>query len=280
MSVYYNEFDPIASQWLRELISEGAIAKGDVDTRSILEVQPGDLAGYDQCHFFAGIGGWSLALRMAGVPDDAKVWSGSCPCQPFSTAGRRRGTDDERHLWPAFAGLIGECAPPVVVGEQVASKDGRAWLSGVLADLEGMGYRAAGADLCAAGLGAPHNRPRIYWTGIGDPQAWMADAAGNDVLQVSLQGDQEEGADHRRAQGGERHEPQPQHRRANDPWGAVRYVRCSDNKERPVPVQPALFPVVDGVPAAAVASVRGAGNAIVPQVAAEFLLAVAEAATA
>jgi DNA (cytosine-5)-methyltransferase 1 len=56
---YYNEFNPAAAAWLRELIVRHLIAPGDVDTRSITEVQPDDLRGYAQCHFFAGIGGWN-----------------------------------------------------------------------------------------------------------------------------------------------------------------------------------------------------------------------------
>src|SRR5688572_30643871 len=62
---YYNEHDPYAAAWLRNLIAAGHIAPGDVDERSILDVQPADLAGYVQCHFFAGIGVWSHALRLA-----------------------------------------------------------------------------------------------------------------------------------------------------------------------------------------------------------------------
>lgn len=70
MKAYYNEFDRNAANWLRELINEGLIADGDVDDRSIFDVTPKDLEGYSQCHFFAGIGGWSLALRQAGWPDN------------------------------------------------------------------------------------------------------------------------------------------------------------------------------------------------------------------
>ena len=126
-------------------------------------MRPDDLAGYRQCHFFAGIGVWSHALRLADWPDDRPVWTGSCPCQPFSAAGARKGSDDHRHLWPEFARLIGERRPSVVFGEQVASKDGRAWLHAVRSDLEGMGYAVGAADLCAAGVGAPHIRQRLHW---------------------------------------------------------------------------------------------------------------------
>ena len=118
--VYYNEIDPFAAAWLRELIAHGVIANGIVDERSIVEVQPDDLKEYTQCHFFAGIGVWSYALRQAGWTDDRPVWTGSCPCQPFSTAGKRKGSEDERHLWPEFRRLISECRPVTVFGEQVA----------------------------------------------------------------------------------------------------------------------------------------------------------------
>jgi DNA (cytosine-5)-methyltransferase 1 len=163
MSAYYNEIDEKAAAWLRELIKARLIADGEVDTRSIVDVRPGDLRGFRQCHFFAGIGGWSYALRLAGWPDDRPVWTGSCPCQPFSSAGKGRGTEDARHLWPQFRRLIRKRRPSVVFGEQVASKAGRVWLSAVFADAEALAYRAAGADLCAAGVGAPHIRQRLYF---------------------------------------------------------------------------------------------------------------------
>lgn len=163
MKVYYNDNDPKCCAWLRELIVDGLIFAGVVDCRSITDIDPASLADYDQCHFFAGIGGWPLALLWADWPADRQVWTGSCPCQPFSCAGKGRGTDDERHLWPAFRRLIAECRPATVFGEQVASKAGREWLAGVRSDLETLAYAVGAADLCAASVGAPHIRQRLWW---------------------------------------------------------------------------------------------------------------------
>jgi len=160
---YYNEHDPFAAAWLRNLIAEGLIADGDVDERSIVDVTPGDVAGYTQCHWFAGIGGWSHALRLAGWPDDKPVWTGSPPCQPFSVAGKQRAQDDARHLWPDLAGIIRVCRPPVFVGEQVANAIGKDWLDGVSLDLETIGYGVGAAVLPACGVGAPHKRERLYF---------------------------------------------------------------------------------------------------------------------
>ena len=175
MVAYYNEFDPKAAAWLRELIKQGHIAPGDVDERSISDVTPDDLRGYTQCHFFAGIGVWSYALRQAGWPDDRPVWTGSCPCQPFSSAGKRKGTSDERHLWPHWFHLISQCRPCNVFGEQVASKDGRAWFDTVQADMEALGFAVGAADLCAAGVGAPHIRQRLWFYGRSGASGHIAD---------------------------------------------------------------------------------------------------------
>jgi DNA (cytosine-5)-methyltransferase 1 len=166
MTVYYNEIDPYAAQWLRNLIAAGHLAKGEVDERSITEIQPDDLLGFDQCHFFAGIGVWGHALRRAGWADDRPVWTGSCPCQPFSAAGKQEGFADERHLWPTWFNLIRQCRPAIVLGEQVASA--LDWLDLVSTDMESAGYAFGAADLCAAGFGGAHIRQRLYFTGVAD----------------------------------------------------------------------------------------------------------------
>jgi DNA (cytosine-5)-methyltransferase 1 len=162
VTAYYNEIDPYAAQWLRNLIAAGHLPDGEVDERSIAEVEPGDLRGFDECHFFAGIGGWPLALRMAGWTA-RNTWTGSAPCQPFSSAGQQRGADDERHLWPEFFRLIRECRPPAVFGEQVAAAIKHGWLDGVASDLEGEGYAVGAAVLGAHSVGAPHRRDRLYF---------------------------------------------------------------------------------------------------------------------
>lgn len=180
MSSFYNECDPFAAQWLRNLIAAGHIAPGIVDERKIQEIEPWELLEFTQCHFFAGIGVWSYALRQTGWPDDRPIWTGSCPCQPFSAAGQRKGINDERHLWPYWKKLIDECEPSVVVGEQVASKDGLGWLDLVSADLEASGYAFGASDLCAAGFGEAHLRQRLYFVGLVDTPAsgWKGSSRG------------------------------------------------------------------------------------------------------
>lgn len=168
MAAYYNEIDPYAAQWLRNLIAAGHIAPGEVDERSIVDVQPDDLKGFTQCHFFAGIGGWSLALRVAGWDDSRPVWTGSCPCQPFSAAGKQEGFEDPRHLWPQFKRLIEKRLPPVVFGEQVASATD--WLGLVRCDLDTVGYAVGAIPVEAACAGADHLRDRFWFVADYDLQ--------------------------------------------------------------------------------------------------------------
>lgn len=160
---YYNEIDAAAVAVLRELIDRNVIMPGDVDSRSVKDVQAADLAGYTQCHFFAGGGLWSVAARLAGWPDERPLWTGSCPCQPFSTAGKQLGTDDPRHLWPDLHRLISACRPPIIMGEQVAGAAGYDWFDGVRADLARENYQGRAVDIPACAVDAPHQRNRLYW---------------------------------------------------------------------------------------------------------------------
>lgn len=163
MPAYYNENDPFAAQWLRNLISAGHIAPGDIDARSIVDVKADDLEGYEQAHFFAGIGGWSRALRLAGWADNRPVWTGSCPCQPFSAAGALERFTDERHLWPTWVRLIEQRSPATILGEQVAGAT--EWLRLVRGDLEALGYAVGAIPIEAASAGADHLRDRFWFVG-------------------------------------------------------------------------------------------------------------------
>jgi len=340
VGAYYNDTDPYAAQWLRNLIAAGEIPPGDVDERSIVNVSPDDLKGYMQCHFFAGIGGWALALRLAGLPDDREIWSGSCPCQPLSGAGKQQGHLDQRHLWPAFYRLIAECRPATVAGEQVAGALGREWLAGIRIDLEAAGYAVGAADLCAAGVRAPHIRQRLYWVGHANgagreardifgertearseysSQCGATDGVANAEHAERRPVGEWRGRD--RQDGGRaqtygiagtcgevrgvgnasspRLEERPGVRRDYGPERAPAertggaFYPCLDGKSRRV--EPGIFPLAHGIPrdmgrgrsreqrvairaarAYRTGTLRGYGNAIVPQVAAEFIKAAME----
>lgn len=183
MAAYYNEFKPEAAHMLRQLIKDGLIADGEVDERSITDVRAEDLKGFTQCHFFGGVGGWSVALRQAMWPDDRPVWTGSCPCQPFSSAGKQKGKEDARHLWPVWFRLIRESRPPVVFGEQVSAAIRHGWWDDVADDLEGEGYTTRAEIRPASSVGRPHKRDRLWF--VADSGSRRRDEQGKGEIQQS-----------------------------------------------------------------------------------------------
>jgi DNA (cytosine-5)-methyltransferase 1 len=268
---YYNEIDAYAAQWLRNLIEQGLIADGDVDTRSIQDVTPNDVKGYTQCHFFAGIGGWSYALRLAGYADHYPGWTGSCPCQPFSSAGKREGVRDKRHLWPDFYRLIAECKPAICFGEQVASKDGLLWFAGVRSALETSAYSVAAADLCAAGVSAPHPRQRIYWMAHANMsrENGRHTPSGQQSLHKQSACNTETTARVEQSKSIGRKEWRPE----SSWWGSGARLGDDGLWRR---IDPGVEPLVERLPCR-MDRLRGYGNAIVPQLAAEFIGASVEA---
>lgn len=313
--VYANENDKNAAHWLTKI----PIQIDHVDSRSIKDVQANDLQNFTQCHFFAGIGGWPLALSLAGWPDAIPVWTGSCPCQPFSAAGKRKGINDERHLWPEFLRLIDECRPATIFGEQVASKDGRDWLTTVRTDLEALGYAVGAADLSAASVGAPHIRQRFFWVAYSDMHGCnqrrscfstkkhdgivgngshcrLANCVSKrleerqeqptrqELATVKRSGDAARVADgqsDRREQGIANHRGSHSRIRTQGEFGLpawdgsnIEFIQCQDGKSRPV--KSGVCVLAHGIPGR-VAQLRGLGNAIVPQVAAEFVAAFMDA---
>ena len=301
---YYNEIDPYAAQWLRNLIAAGHIPAGVVDERSIEDITPDELRPYTQCHFFAGIAGWSHALALAGWPSDRPVWTGSCPCQPFSAAGKGAGFDDQRHLWPAWFHLIRECRPAVILGEQVASKDAEPWVDLVHADLESVGYAFGCVPFPAAGIGAPHIRDRNYWVAHADsavaeqparartvsdeaegPGTYGKPYGRSNAGRLGLGGlaDTSHGAGHGSepravvgldAQGAGT--VQTEHGHAgptNGFWRNADWLLCRDGKWRPV--EPGTFPLAHAPPGR-VGRLRAYGNAISPFPASEMIAAYLE----
>lgn len=294
MTAYYNENDPFVAKWLRNLIEAGHVAPGIVDDRSIEDVRPSDLSGFTQCHFFAGIGVWSYALRLAGWPDSRPVWTGSCPCQPFSSAGEGAGFADKRHLWPSWFHLISQCQPSDVLGEQVASKDANPWIDLVQNDMEAMGYPFAAVAFPSAGVGAPHIRDRIFWVAHANNQGLERrfesererkielfvgsnglaselgnpDSVGTGWIRGGLRGsiNQEDG------QHGTNNVDAPSATDESGPtngfWRDVDWLACRDGKWRPV--ESGAFPLAHGS-TSRVGRLRAYGNAINAQAAKIFI---------
>ena len=285
---YYNEWDSFAAEWLKQLIKDGLIPDGEVDSRSIADVRPEDLKGFAQCHFFAGIGGWSRALQLAGWSSDRPVWTGSPPCQSFSTAGKGKGKDDERHLWPVFFNLIRECQPPRVFGEQVAAAIRHGWLDDLQNDFEAEGYASAAVVLPSGSIGAYHKRDRLFfvadscgercggkeWGGEAEEkrqsERHSSERSGDSSVAYSnssqLQG--------RGISGGVNSQHYSIRRdEAQGIWTGPQIICCRDGKYRAIPTEPEVFPLANGI-SNRVGILRGAGNAIVPQAAAEIIKAV------
>lgn len=350
MSDYYNDSDAYCCRWLQNLIAAGELPTGCVDEREIQHVQPEELETYTHCHFFSGIGGWAYALRLAGWPEGEEVWTGSCPCQPFSCAGRGRAEEDERHLWPAFRRLISVRRPATVFGEQVASKAGREWLAGVRADLEDMGYRVGAADLPACSVGEevvyveedapcrgcgktwdwcecvlpgpfegevsvnegpPHIRSRLFWVADADHKRSECRPGQGPHIRASQDGERADDDAGRRgaagrlddstgarylAEGGGKPEQSERGECLSsmgcESGGQYLWLPCADGKARRI--ESGLEPLADGLsrnmgwhgpgdnphrqgPPSRVGMLRGYGNAIVPQLAAEFIAAYMEA---
>jgi len=282
---YYNEWDSFAAEWLKQLIKDGLIPDGEVDNRSIVDVEPGELKGFTQCHFFAGIGGWSRALQLAGWSSDRPVWTGSPPCQSFSTAGKQKGKDDERHLWPVFFNLIRECKPTAVFGEQVAAAIRHGWLDDLQDDFEAEGYSSGAVVLPSGSIGAYHKRDRLFFVADSINERPQGRIQGREDSQredinghtgCSGSTDTLGNPDSDRSQQRDEAAETAGHRDSIDSagfWSDSQTIYCRDGKYRPIPIEPALFPLADGIPNR-VGILRGAGNAIVPQAAAEIIKAV------
>jgi DNA (cytosine-5)-methyltransferase 1 len=313
MRTYYNDNDPKCVEWLRYLRRAGLISLGKIDGQSICDIKDTTLVDYGRVHLFAGIGGWDYALRLAGWPIERPIWTASCPCQPFSSAGKHKGYADSRDLWPEVTRLIKECHPDTIFGEQVPAAIGHGWLDRVCADLEAEGYAVGAVVLGAHSVGAPHIRQRLYWvanlqrtkqsrTKSEERRFVRCSDAGRipDSGSQGLPGRQEQptrqerqtperggdagGVDDANSSGtryGDGRQTEPGGDRNNgvswptSSWSESTAILCRDGKSRRIPLEPAFFPLAHGLPGR-VAQLRGLGNAIVPQAAAVFIKAFLE----
>ena len=289
MTAYYNDVNPYVCEWLTNLTNANQIAPGIVQCQDIKNIQKEELSQYKQVHFFAGIGGWSYALRMAGWPDSEQVWTGSCPCQPFSqqtfSHGGGSGTNDPRHLWPEFFRLIRECKPSVIFGEQVASKPGIAWLGDVFTDLGSEGYATGAAVLGAHSAGAPHGRQRLFWLGYSSSFRTIKTIPKETTQEIysinrTNSDDSLPGMDTTSAldKGSERDKRGSIKNRIDRArygyhWREREYIPSACGRQRIL--FPGAIPLVNGFPSR-MEQIRAYGNAIVPQVAAEFIVAFLE----
>ncbi len=292
---------------------------------------------------FSGIGGFALAARMVGgietvafcerekyaqrvlkkhwpdVPicDDIhkmkgneygtiNLITGGFPCQPYSVAGKRRGNEDDRALWPQMLRVIQEAGPAWIIGENVPGIITMA-LDGVLADLENEGYDCETLAIPACGVGASHRRERIWivghsalrgWDGasaqrsaehrgqreikaggssctLANSQSWQGlGRECRDMAEASRRGEcgnaaaRAGGQDVSDANGagrGERRRPQP----IQAEYAAAQR-RCAWRSEADWFAESGVGRVAHGIPKR-VDRLRGLGNAIVPQVAAEII---------
>lgn len=261
MSVIYNDISSDACLWLDRLICNDLIPEGDVLEFSITELGPDFCNGYTQCHFFCGIGGWPYALKLAGVPVDWNIWTGSCPCQPFSLANKdAKGFDDERDLWKDFFRLIKDGKPDFVFGEQVPTAASNGWLDRLCTDLQSEGYIVLASILSASLVGAPHYRKRLYWGGVraevlDNPEMFRQEWKRSVGYPSWGTGEKQVCSEELRDCG-------------STFWSNAERLRGTEGKA--FCMEPGMFPLANGVPNRMVKSV-GYGNAIVPQVGALFV---------
>ena len=212
------------------------------------------------------------------------------PCQPFSVAGKQKGADDPRHLWPDIFRLVKECRPPIVLFENVEGHI-RLGLDEVWSNLEDEGYAVRTFNLPAAGVGAPHRRNRIWIVGFNlaftdserlhgceeEGHHYNLNRMAEDELndRDELRGETDRRGDPRSTavanpnlDGAQRYQPQEGDHRGTLETGEVEQFWETD----PSTLESGVGRMAHGIPKR-VDRVKALGNAIVPQIA--YLLGVA-----
>ena len=224
------------------------------------------------------------------------ILSGGFPCQPYSTAGKRLGKDDERHLWPEMRRIISEIAPTFVVGENVRGLinwNGGLVFEEVCVDLEALGYDVWTGIIPAAGVGAPHRRDRIWFVANAESDGITADFDKRGAQKLH---NRAEIRDRIAADGQIGHAANTDHKRSQRSaqngniarGGAQRdqfIAGCVRTKWQVFPTQPPICGGDDGLPRELDGitfskwrneSIKAYGNAIVPQVAYQLFRALCD----
>jgi len=206
-------------------------------------------------------------LKGTDIEGSVDVICGGYPCQPFSTAGQRRGQEDDRHLWPEFNRLVAELRPTWVIGENVAGHISMG-LDDVLSDLEGQGYAARTFVIPACAVSAPHRRDRV-WTVAHAPQ-----------LQRNGSGEYRQSSERQIPEFGKRIGPQPLahannagsqgraqagNAKSKRAGGDEQPQRCADLPGAIWLPEPNVGRVANGV-SRRVDRLKALGNAVVPQI--------------
>jgi len=223
-----------------------------------------------------------------GVTAGIDLLTGGFPCQPFSHAGRRKGTNDDRHLWPEMRRVIQEFTPRYVVAENVRgllSIDGGLVFESVCTDLEAIGYEVQPFVIPACAVNAPHRRDRVWIVAhakhesAGDAERGRIDQGAS----ARITGSNTDAPD---ATGVRRDGDDAQRQGIQRPDCSCGEIRTSDQqawKDDWPTVAARLCRVDDGLPSGMArprgwrnAALKAYGNAIVPQVAERILRAIAE----
>ena len=207
-------------------------------------------------------------LKGSDIEGPVDVICGGYPCQPFSTAGQRRGKEDDRHLWPEFSRLVAELRPTWVIGENVAGHISMG-LDDVLSDLEGQGYACRSFVIPACAVGAFHRRDRC-WTVAHASQLQRNGSQHYDIGHSKGTGKVQNVSKFRNGNGNQdvahAHKPGSQGhgrlRQCSDKWSFGTQRWSEPGKWLP---KPDVGRVAHGVPRR-VDRLKALGNAVVPQV--------------
>ena len=208
--------------------------------------------------------------------ESPEVITGGFPCQPFSVAGRRKGTSDNRYLWPEMFRIIKEFKPRWVIGENVRGitsiQDGMVF-ENVCTDLEGEGYEVRAFNIPAASVGAPHKRERIWIVANsrrsirGEQSAWDKESSRSGTHEKTewscntskIRGSSERTKTMANASTGRRTSQEKQISTRGDSFEHQSWWEAEPNVGR----------VADGLPGR-IYRLRALGNSIVPQIAEEI----------